>query len=73
MHQKLDFVNLTVNNMTQEELYDQDYLDNTILLLKYEVKDLHKWSVYNNDKLNEKLAELDDLILEIEEEAKSEV
>lgn len=59
--------------MTQEELYDQDYLDNTILLLKYEVKDLHKWSVYNNDKINEKLAELDDLILEIEEEAKSEV
>lgn len=45
--------------------YDQEFLANTIFGLIKDIDDLSKWSVYNDDKFNEEIAELQELIEEL--------
>jgi hypothetical protein len=48
--------------MMDSDIYNNQYLKDTIASLKDQVADLHTWSVYNDDKLSDELAEIDELV-----------
>ena len=45
-------------------------LQDLIEIIRYDIIDLAKWSVYHDDMFNEETASLDDLINKIEEKNK---
>ena len=52
------------------DLYDKKFLDLTIQVLKDNLDDLSKWSVYNEDKYSEEVSALEKHIKHIEKDLK---
>lgn len=46
-------------------LYDNEYLNNTLYMLNAELRDMETWSAYNNDKYNEEIGKIRELIQKI--------
>jgi hypothetical protein len=52
------------------KMYDQQFLKDTIYLLKGQIRDLGTWSVYNEDMYSYQVAELEKALKNLEKEIK---
>jgi hypothetical protein len=52
------------------KMYDQQFLKDTIYLLKDQIADLSKWSVYNEDKYSDAITIIESELKEIERTSK---
>lgn len=50
-----DFRRLSNNNRNMKDLYNKEYLKNLLSIIKDNIEDLAKWSIYNDDKGNYEL------------------
>ena len=48
-------LNNTAKALTDKGIYDQEWLESTLISLEADLEDLDIWSVYNLDKYNEEI------------------